>query len=189
MNADRKERRERWLMTAVLAGMLIIPVVALGAVRMIGLLTTHRCPPSLETNAVGSARAYAEAQTMYKRNDWDGDGQLEYATDYTRLNTELDGSGIPIDLIDPAFVAAKGYSGTPKHGYLFKEMSTIGGEPIDPEGDFALCAIPATYARTGYRTFIVSTDGTVFGQDLGPGGTFVDDYPTDPTAEGWIIAE
>ena len=71
---------------------------------------------------------------------------------------------------------------------FFEDMTTIGGRPIDWEKDFALCATPAVYGQVGYRTFIVMTNGTIFGKDLG-GSEFVDDYPADPCAEGWIIAE
>jgi hypothetical protein len=147
----------------------------------------HRC--SLADNAIGTCRTYVAAQTMFKRVDWDGDGELEYAADFTDLHNQLDGSGEPIWLIDSAFASAKGTDGQPKHGYLFQEMKTIAGRPIDWAKECALCAIPSVYGRTGYRTFIVGVDGTVFGLDQGEDGTFVDDYPADPPAEGWIIAE
>jgi hypothetical protein len=142
----------------------------------------------LETNAVGSCRAYAEAQTMYKRNDWDGDGKLTYAASFPLLNTTADANGTPIQLLDSAFATATSPA-MPKHGYYFVNMKTIGGRKIDWANDYALCAAPAVYGRTGYRTFIVSTNGTTFGKDLGPEGKPVEDYPADPMAEGWIIAE
>jgi Protein of unknown function (DUF2950) len=140
------------------------------------------------TNVVDRMRSYCSAQTMYKRNDWDGDSTMEYAAPYATLCAQLDTDGTQIQLIDSAFAAATGSKGTPTHGYLFKDMKTIAGKPIDWTNDYAMCAIPAIYGRTGYRTFIVATDGTIYGKDIAD-GAFVDDYPADPTAAGWIIAE
>ncbi len=144
---------------------------------------------ALEANTIGSCRAYANAQVMFHRNDWDNDGKLEYATPYTLLNTKKDTTGSPIDLIDSALAAAQGPNGVPKHGYIFQDMQTIGGVKINWVDDYALCAIPAQYGKTGRRTFIINTMGTVFGKDQGPGGTFVTDFPNNPTTAGWIIAE
>ena len=69
---------------------------------------------------------------------------------------------------------------------------------IDWVNDFGLCAAPSVYGRTGYRSFIVCTNGTVFGKDIvtGQPPTFAEDadmdnYPADPSAAGndWTIAE
>jgi Protein of unknown function (DUF2950) len=66
----------------------------------------------------------------------------------------------------------------PYHGYFFKILKGQG--PAAPLGQidyvvkgvmiggFALIAAPAEYAVTGVRTFIVSQDGVVYEQDLGP---------------------
>jgi hypothetical protein len=143
---------------------------------------------SVETSAIGTMRAYCSAQSMYKRNDWDGDGKLEYAADYRLLHDQPDGEGNEIQLLHVSCARAHGYQGVPKNGYLFMEMRTIGGKPIDHEHDYALCAIPAEYGKTGWRTLIVATNGTVWGCDFGS-ACFVGDYPEDPSAEGWIIAE
>ena len=139
-----------------------------------------------ETNAVVSCRAYAAAQATFRRNDWDGDGVMEYAPDFAELNTVKDGNGEPIQLIDAAFAAARG-PGSPNGGYYFVNMKTIGGAAVDWTNDFALCAVPAVHGKTGRRTFIISTNGTVFGIDNG--GKPVEDYPADPAAAGWVIAE
>jgi len=166
--------------------MIVVAIIAIiAAIAIPSLLAARRS--SLETNAVGSCRAYAEAQTIYKRVDWDKDGKFTYATSFPLLNTALDANGDPIQLIDSAFAAADSPN-SPKHGYCFRDMLTIARVPIDWEQDFALCATPAVYGRTGYRTFIVKTDGTTYGKDLGS-SEFVDDYPADPAADGWIIAE
>ncbi|MHC4914850.1 MAG: hypothetical protein ACYTGB_05105, partial [Planctomycetota bacterium] len=110
---------------------------------------------------------------MYHRNDWEAlqagpgmVGVLEYARPYIWLNTQLDGGGTSIQLIDTAFANASTTvppSGltSPKHGYVFDDMQTIGGLAIDWLNDYGLCGTPSVYGRTGYRTFIVSTNGTV----------------------------
>jgi hypothetical protein len=172
----------KWLLVFILLG-------GGGLILVVPSLLYSPCRPSLETQAIGSCRAYSCAQSMYHRNDWDADGQLEYASSLVLLHTEKDSTGTPINLLDAAFADARGLKGTPKHGYLFREMKTIGGQPIDWTQDCALCAIPVEYGRTGYRSFIISTNGTVFGKDQGEGGTFVDDYPADPGAAGWCVAE
>ena len=169
-----------WVLAVVLAG----GVIAAALVIWLGRARRR----SLETNAVGSCRAYAEAQIMFHRGDWDNDGELEYATPYTLLNTCTDGIGNPIGCVDSAFATAQGPDGAPKHGYLFQDMETISGKPIDWKNDYALCATPARYGKSGYRTFIVSTDGTVWGKDLGK-SRFIKDYPAKPQTQGWVIAE
>jgi hypothetical protein len=141
---------------------------------------------------------------MYVRNDWDGDGVLRYAGPacaptgtaasgpngtFQDLCLTVDGNGDPIQLIDQAFADAQGLGGKPKHGYLCRDMQTIAGRPIDWTKDFALCAIPSTYGRTGYHTFIVSTDGVVWRMDRGRGAGFLSDFPADPEARGWTIVE
>jgi type II secretory pathway pseudopilin PulG len=162
------------------AGMAIVAAIAIP-----NLLMARRS--SIESNAAASCRAYAGAQTMFKRNDWDGNGVLEYAADFPALCNTQDANGEAIMLLDRAFAQAKGPDGTPKHGYLFYSMETIGGEKINWANDFGLCAVPAEYGKTGRTTFIISTNGTVFSIDNM--GKPVTDYPADPTEEGWIIAE
>ena len=168
--------------------MIVVAIIAIvAAIAIPSLLAARRT--TLETNSVGSCRAYAEAQVMFHRNDWDADLMLEYALPYTLLNTQIDGAGLPIDLIDSAFAMAAGVGAPPKHGYIFGDIASIGGVPINWVDDYGLSGIPSTYRRTGYRSFIINTQGTVFGMDQGPGGTFVPDYPNNPSLAGWIIAE
>jgi type II secretory pathway pseudopilin PulG len=192
---EKKSNALLWVLLGCGGALVLAAILAIVAAVAIPALVRVRSTAksvSTEANAVGSCRAYAEAQVMFHRNDWVGSGTpgvLEYATPYTLLNTQPDNVGQPIQLIDAALAAAQGPNGTPKHGYLFRDMKTIGGVKINWVDDFAICAIPAQYGRTGYRTFIISTNGTVFGKDQGPTGTFVDDYPQNPTVAGWIIAE
>ena len=141
-----------------------------------------------EEGAILELRSYCSAQVIYHRNDWDGNEVLEYATPYARLYNTKDPAGTEIMLIAPALAAAQGPAGIPRYGYLFQDMQTLFGEKIDWVNDYALCATPAVYGKTGRRTFIVNTNGTIFGKDLGR-SEFPTDYPKDPQAEGWAIAE
>jgi hypothetical protein len=176
-----------WTLVIVIAVVAVLGVPIIAAIAIPSLLAARR--GALETNAIGSMRAYASAQTMYHRKDWDNDGMYEYATPFTKLCTQTDADGNPVMLLDASFAGAQGRSGTPRHGYVFQDMKTMGGSPIDWCNDYALCGIPSVYGRTGYRTFIVCTNGTVFSQDQGRGSGFVADYPSNPQAAGWIIAE
>jgi hypothetical protein len=161
-----------------------------GLLIVLCLVLLWASPPrgSLETNSIGSLRAYCSAQSMYKRNDWDADTELEYAYPFKKLDTCPSGAGMGIQLVDGAFLAACGPKGIPKHGYLFLEPKTMAGKPIDWTKDFALCGTPAEYGKSGYRTFIVKTDGVIWGKDLGK-SQFVMDFPAAPACAGWEKAE
>ena len=166
--------------------MIVVAIIAIiAAIAIPSLLAARR--NSLETNAVGSMRAYAEAQSIFKRNDWNGNGILEYATPFNTLFSTVDGTGQPIQLIDSAFAGAT-VATAPKHGYWFADCATIGGAAINWADDFAMSGTPSTYGRTGYRSFMISTNGTTFGRDLAAAAQ-TPDYPVNPTASGWVIAE
>ncbi len=188
--------------------MIVVAIIAIiAAIAIPSLLAARR--GSLETNAVGSCRTYCSAQTMFKRNDWDvvpgqvllapgANGVLEYAADLRDMNRAIDGNGETIKLVDSAFANAsnKEANPAPKHGYLFRDMVQIAGTNIDWVNDYAVAAQPSVYGRTGYRSFIACTNGTVFGKDIQYAGlpTFLADadlqnYPADPAGTNWIIAE
>jgi hypothetical protein len=137
-----------------------------------------------ETAAVGALRAYCAAQALYHRTDWDGDGTLTYATPFTLLHDQPDEHGLPVQFIHPELAAAAG-SDRPCRGYVFKDLRTICGIPIDWMNDYALCAVPLEYGVTGRRTFIVSTNGAIMELDRAD-ATFVSDYPYRPPAWGPI---
>jgi prepilin-type N-terminal cleavage/methylation domain-containing protein len=180
--------------------MIVVAIIAIiAAIAIPSLIAARR--GSLETNAVGACRSYYSAQTMYRRNDWDGDTVLEYAGDpnstnaggaaqtgFVALCTQTDSEGSEIKLIDDAFAAAIP-GGPSKLGYNFQDMTDIDGTLIDWSTECALCALPSVYARTGYRTFIICSNGTVFARDQGSAGTFLNTYPGDVAAAGWVIAE
>jgi hypothetical protein len=141
-----------------------------------------------EMLTIGSLRTYCNAQIMSRPGDWDTDEILTFAHPYTQLYGKPDRAGQKLPLICAAFAAARGPRGKPYRGYLFKDMKTIYGKPINWAVDYGLCATPAQYGRTGRRTFIVVTDGVVWSKDLGE-SRFIADFPADPAAEGWENTE
>jgi len=189
-NVDTLAARRRTLIVTLA---FFLPALPIGATMLVREARTSPPVPrcrGYHGYAVGCMRSYASAQSMYHRNDWDGDTELEYATPFPRLNTDVDGAGTPIQLIDTAFAEATGGADRKaKRGYTFRDMKTIGRKPINWADDYALCAVPLIYGRTGYCTLIVSTNGTVWCKDRGKGAGFVDDFPRDPVKAGWSLSE
>ncbi len=183
---SRALRGALWILVILLSGGTIAAVISISLLR--SRRNTVAMRAHLEINSVGSMRAYAEAQAMFHSERFQRGGTLGYATPYTLLKSHLDGSGQSIDLIDTAFAAAEGPGAPPKHGYVFLDMKTIGGEPINWVDDFALCGTPARYGKTGCRTFIVKTGGTVWGKDLGE-SRLLTDFPNDIESQGWKKVE
>jgi hypothetical protein len=147
---------------------------------------------SAERRVADLLRAYCQAQYAYHAKDRDGDEKLEYCRklpDLAGLRPETKSDAEPAEpWVGEDFAAAHGAGGRPLHGYLFAEMKTIWEIPINWDGDFALCAVPADYGRTGRLTFIIKTDGDVWVKDLGS-AELLDDYPSMADTKGWRKAE
>jgi prepilin-type N-terminal cleavage/methylation domain-containing protein len=166
--------------------MIVVAIIAIiAAIAIPSLLAARRS--ALETNAVGAMRAYAEAQSVFHRNDWNADGLLTYATPFTLLNNTLDATGTRLALIDNAFSNAS-VPTSPRHGYWFADCATIAGAAINWADDYALSSTPSSYGRTGYRSFLAGTGGGAYGRDLTFSQQTVD-FPVNPTLAGWVIAE
>jgi len=158
-----------------------------------------------ELDAINVCRGYVEAQQAYALEKHDGARVNQYAQRMISTPGRRDGlawqaadgtwQGPVAEVI--ARVIAEGYTERydPFHGYYFKilkgqgpaaplgEMDfVVGGVMI---GGFALVAAPAEYEVTGVKSFIVSHDGVVYENDLGP--TTLDQframtrYSPDPT--------
>jgi len=141
-----------------------------------------------ELDAIEVCRGYVEAQHDYAAERHDGSPINQYAQRIVSTPGRRDGlawrasdgtwqgpvgEGI-------ARVIAEGYTDRyePYHGYYFKVLKGQG--PHAPLGEldyvvqgamiggFALVAAPADYRVTGVKTFIVSHDGVVYENDLGP---------------------
>jgi len=143
---------------------------------------------SNELDAIQVCRGYVEAQQEYALQIHDNSGVNQYAQRIFSTPGKQDGlywkdangrSGGPIgDAVATALT--EGYSVGKRgfHGYYFKILKGQG--PAAPMGrlnyviegimigGFGLLAVPAQYAVTGVKTFIVSNDGIVYQKDLGP---------------------
>jgi len=153
--------------------LVLIPFIAIiAAIAMPAFLGARK--NAYEAAAVAGLRNYASAQAVYMMNN------NTYADQLAKLAKD--------QTVDAGLAAAYGANGTPRLGYVFRECKTIGGKPIDWPRDFALSAIPAAPGTPVRRSFIIRSDGTVYGMDRPSGGGFVDDFPEDPTAAGWTVA-
>jgi hypothetical protein len=141
-----------------------------------------------ELDAIQVCHGFVEAQREYARTRHDGSHVNQYAQHI--ISTPGKQDGLAWQAPDRTWqgpvgegiarVIAEGYRDRyePFHGYYFKVLKGQG--PAAPMGEmnfvvkgmmiggFALVAAPAEYRVTGVKTFIVSNDGTVYEQDLGP---------------------
>ena len=143
---------------------------------------------SNELDAIEICRGYVDAQEEYALTKHDGSAVNQYAQRVISTPGKHDGlvwrnpDGTLGGPISEAIADAiqEGYTdkAKPYHGYYFKILKGQG--PAAPLGQmdfvvegvmiggFALAAAPAEYRVTGVKTFIVSYEGVVYQQDLGP---------------------
>ncbi|MFL6230668.1 MAG: DUF2950 domain-containing protein [Pyrinomonadaceae bacterium] len=141
-----------------------------------------------ELDAIQICRGYVEAQHEYALNKREVYDENQYAQHIISPPGKQDGlawqnpDGTWGGAVGEKFARAlnAGYSSRsePFHGYYFKVLKGQG--PAAPLGQldfvikgvmiggFALLAYPAQYRVTGVKTFMVSHDGVVYEQDLGP---------------------
>jgi type II secretory pathway pseudopilin PulG len=192
-------------LTTTTAGVAIVAAIAIPS-----LLRSRMA--ANQTAAAAGCKAYAEAQEIYHRTDYDGDGVLEYAQALGGDNSLLEkkaGAG-DLALIDRNFANAEAGPGrqpVPKAGYYFKVLKAqgpgaTGGKRsyITKAGNaehmtlgYGLVAYPAAYDGTGRDTFIINNNGTIFQADLGPESSAIVEKMTefDPKFNGidWVPAE
>lgn len=146
----------------------------------------NRIIGSDELDAIEVCRGYVEAQQEYATKDWNGNGELEYASRIFSTPGKKDGLYWPAEdspvAAGFAKAVAQGYKmsdqAEPYHGYYFKILTAQGPEAADGArdyvvkgmmiGGFALVAWPAEYGVSGIKSFIVNQDGRVYEKDLGP---------------------
>jgi hypothetical protein len=160
-----------------------------------------------ELAAIQVCRGFVEAQIEYASEDRDGDGVLEYAQRIISAPGQRDGlawRNANGDWEGPvgeavARAVAVGYRSKtePFHGYRFRVLTGQGPEAPTGAlnyvvkgsmiGGFALIAWPDRYWVSGVQTFIVSNDGVVYQQDLGPQtAKIVAGIKTFNPGPGWI---
>ena len=134
-----------------------------------------------ESTAYRSCMAYAEAQEIYHRTDYNKNGVLEYAQALSGADSLLEtapGKG-DLALIDKSFAeseAAPGKSSL-KSGYLYKILKAQGPDGSGGKRNYivngnmvngyALVAFPARYGKDTRRTFMISNAGIVYWKYLG----------------------
>lgn len=135
-----------------------------------------------ERAATAACRTYAEAQDIYRRTDYDGDGVLEYAQALRGANSllEITPGAADLMLIEQKMAEADGKPGETGafHGYRFKVLKGQAGEQV-PGGPkpylvgenmtlgYALFAYPAQYGKSGTRSYQINNTGTLYAKDLG----------------------
>jgi hypothetical protein len=139
------------------------------------------------TSSAAALKAFAEAQEIYHRTDYDGDGILEYSPSIRGNFSLIEKNAGQADLclLDKTFGVAEGSPGkvTPKGGYVFKVLHAQG--PLAKGGaksyfkadangvlqlteGYALIASPGWYDVTGRDTYMINQDGVIYQRDLGP---------------------
>jgi len=146
-----------------------------------------------ELDTIETLRAMADAQAEYARTAGRQGALSVYARRFFSSPGQHDGlywaaaEGQPDSPLGPIAAAASagGYSRAqrgerpqPYHGYVFRILESQGpsapGGAMDfvvngkMIGGFAIIAAPAIYGSTGIKTFMISHEGVVWEQDLGP---------------------
>jgi hypothetical protein len=172
------------------------------------MLTLPQIPLStLATNELNAARgckAFAEAQEVYHRTDWDADGILEYSQAFKGDASLLDkkaGDGL-VSLIDKSFADAGDgpAGGKPMAGYYFKLLTKQGAHKNRQAQNYvtdgknmmlgyACIAYPAVYGPKGKNCFMISHVGTIYQKDLGPDTLKLVEQITEFNPETWTPAE
>jgi len=160
--------------------MIVVAIIAIIAAIAIPSLLRSRMAAN-ETAAAASCKAFAEAEEIYHRTDYNHDGVLEYATLLKGTNSLLETSATLGDLalIDKSFANAEGdaATGVPKAGYVFTVLTAQGSAATGGSRSYitgttphmtlgyGLSAIPGAYDGTGRDAFIINNNGTIFQKD------------------------
>jgi hypothetical protein len=146
----------------------------------IPFLRRSRRGPSGERNASSSLKTLASAEADFRGNDRDGNKVEDFwRGDVAGLYTLTPpGSAEPIRLIEVSVAAADDRPITniaafapraPKTGYWYRAIRKKGEPPLKPSIQFAFCAFPSEYGRTGKFTYILDENNCVYKADLGHG--------------------
>ena len=125
---------------------------------------------SNESATIAGLRAYLGAQNVFHRTDYYGIGKKVYAnpkdgvgfSDLYQIGYPSAPRGEPFKLIDVTFAnASAGNPGPrPKAGYYFADLHYK-----DYSTGCGLCAVPASYNRSGRNIYIIDVTGTVYQKD------------------------
>ena len=187
--------------------MLVVAIIAIIAAIAIPNMMRSRMAAN-ETTAVAACKTFAEAQDIYRRTDWNGDGILEYAKSVTGSYSlyERTAGGADLLLVDATFASATCANTAPtsctapKAGYSYWVLTGQGaGAPGGTKSyvvggrvtlGYGLSAVPYSYDATGRNSFQINNSGTVYQADrLTSNTAHVNTY--DLTADGckWTPTE
>src|ERR1700710_1510378 len=108
--------------------MIVVAIIAIIAAIAIPNLLRSRMAAN-ETAAVAACKAFATAEDIYRRTDYNKDGVLEYAQRLKGKDSlyETAPDAGDLALIDRSFANAEaGPGATPKAGYYFKVLKAQG---------------------------------------------------------------
>lgn len=163
-----------------------------------------------ELRTLALLRSIPLAQAMYRSEDRDGDGVLEFAQRIKSTEGTRDGLYWPTRDDEPnsplgpfaveaeaTMSATRGYQ-----GYFGKLLTSSGSKApggarnyFDSAGNltggYAALAYPAVYGETGIMSFQMSDDGVVYQKDLGPEGTrtAAQNISVFDPSDGWTVTE
>ena len=178
--------------------MIVVAIIAIIAAIAIPSLLRSRMAAN-QTAAAASCKAFAEAEEIFRRTDYDGDGILEYAQTLKGANSLLErnaGSG-DLALVDKTFAGGEGAAGTatPKAGYVFTVLTSQGAAATGGARNYiatgnmtlgyGMSAVAGAYDGTGRDQFVISNNGTIFQKDTGD-STHSTTFNPDTT---WAAAE
>lgn len=182
----------------VVAASTLGGVIVWAAIWAISLQLSFRpyivhCVVRNDSAAIANLRAYATAQSIFRRHAWYGDevGQA-YANpvdgkgfaDLYEIEAPGAEPGKP-HLTDRGFAIAT-CPETPKAGYYYVDITGDANGPYDYTMQFGLCAVPAKYDVTGKNTLIIDAADEVYYKDTQ--GRPVTKWP-DVEKEGWKLVD
>jgi len=140
-----------------------------------------------ELAAMQAVLAYYDAQMEYAEQDRNGDHILEYAQKFISTPGTHDGLYWKVEPGDTLSPLGKLFADrTPNggyHGYFYRILKAQGESAQggaynymignNMRAGFALIAWPDEYGQSGIMSFIVSHDGIVYEQNLGPDGASI----------------
>ena len=184
--------------------MLVVAIIA--AIAIPNLMRSRMA--ANEATTVAACKTFAEAEDIYRRTDWNGDGILEYARSVTGSYSlyERTAGAADLQLVDAAFAGATCANTAPtsctapKTGYSYWVLTGQGvGAPGGSKSyvvggrvtlGYGLSAVPYSYDATGRSSFQINNSGTVYQADrLTSNTAHVNTY--DLTANGckWTQTE
>ncbi len=181
--------------------MIVVAIISIIAVIAIPNLLRSRMAAN-ESAAVANCKAFAEAEAVYRRTDWDKDGILEYTQRLKgaySLFEKTVGAG-DVQLVDKRLAQAEGQPGgsaIAKAGYFFQVLTGQGTNSpggaknyftgTDMTLGFGLSAVPASWDTSGRNSFQINNTATVYQKDRGPSDNLhIATYDPDDT---WVVTE